>query len=568
LLPRSAPVLCALVPLCCSPLFRDGYAVPQAAAAAVASLACFFLLRRPDAGSPRSRLDAPALALLAAAGLSAAFSLDRPLSLFGGYPDPVFSLAGLSLGVVALALGGGIAAGGLAPALRRGFVWVSVPVSLYALLQRAGLELWMPLDGLPTGGRPVSTLGSPLFLGAYLAMVLPLALETAREEGSRRVAARAALVPLLAALAATLARSAWLGAAAGALLWGALRGEGGVRRRPLALAALALLLAGGAAVSVLRPGVRAEDRWRTEAWSIAGRAFMESPVLGTGPDAFGIPYRALRGGSGALSASVGQTQAHDDLLQILATMGLLGFLAYLWLQLRLGARLLDAAGDGEAAAAGAAALAVWTAAKFTAASFSTVWPAALFAGVCAGAPGEEGPFRRRMTAGLLTAALLFGGFAALRAASADRQARRGRLARRAGLPREAAVRFERAIARRPEATVYRFELVNLLRDAADAVPAHARVELAGRARETAEEGARLRPLDADAQRLLGEAELFCARSGDVPAFARARLAFERAVELDPLYPGSHLGLAAAARALGDRAGEARELAVSAAIGAR
>lgn len=111
----------------------------------------------------------------------------------------------------------------------RALTAASVPVSAYGLLQWLGYDLdglrqAFPLYGLTGPMRAFSTLGHPVFLGTYLAMVMPMALHL----GSDR--AQLARWRLLGALAFVLAgstvlvtysRAAWfaaLGAAAAYLL--------------------------------------------------------------------------------------------------------------------------------------------------------------------------------------------------------------------------------------------------------------------------------------------------------------------------------------------------------------
>lgn len=96
----------------------------------------------------------------------------------------------------------------------------SIPVSLYAILQAAGVDPIAWREGIDLS-RARSTLGNASFLGGYLVLVLPvaarLALDADRETPIRLLNGGAALLGL-AALLATQTRGAWLGAATAAVL--------------------------------------------------------------------------------------------------------------------------------------------------------------------------------------------------------------------------------------------------------------------------------------------------------------------------------------------------------------
>src|SRR5437763_12843537 len=95
-------------------------------------------------------------------------------------------------------------------------VFGSLPVSAYAVAQAAGIHPIRLSRGLDLA-RARSPLGNASFLGAYLVLVVPLALALVvdrDETGHIRWAAGVPLVLGLAALLATQSRAAWLGATA------------------------------------------------------------------------------------------------------------------------------------------------------------------------------------------------------------------------------------------------------------------------------------------------------------------------------------------------------------------
>jgi hypothetical protein len=520
--------------LACSAAFRDAYSTPKAALAAVAcAAAALWAALDPKARRSRSPLDGPLLALAAACALSACLSIDPRLSLFGRYPETVFSLMGLCACCAAFLAGGalGVREGGI----RTLGAWLaagSLPVSAYALVQAAGFEPFMPGAEPMAGGRAFSTFGSPVFLGAYLALLSPLELDLALagEGPARRALGAASLLLGLSALAATGSRGAWLGAAAGLLHHG-LRAAGPRTRASLAAGlALSGVLAGAWA---LRRGAAlvSSDKARLETWGIALRELSRRPWLGSGPDTFEIAFRRERSQAlaDALGASTGQSQAHDDLLQAAATLGGAGLLAYAWLQL---AALRSARRTGRAGVDGAAAglLALWVAAKFSALSLSSAWPAALVAGAAFSEPAAPGIRPRLRLAALWLCAAVFLPFAWI-SARADADCRAGLRARRAGAMREAAALLENAAALRPDVLAYRFDLCNLLFDAAGGASPEGRAFLLGRAAEAARDAAGRMPLRADAWRLLALCE---GRIAGRSAAAEAALA--RFLALDARYP--------------------------------
>ncbi len=140
----------------------------------------------------------------------------------------------------------------------RVLVAASLPVSLFALVQKAGLD---PLWGAQLGRRVGSTMGNPVLLGAWLVMVLPLtALAAWRAPTSRtRAAALVALALQALALLFTGARGATLGLVAGVVFALLVAGLPALRRpRPveallaLVVPAFAAFLGFGLARLVLR----------------------------------------------------------------------------------------------------------------------------------------------------------------------------------------------------------------------------------------------------------------------------------------------------------------------------
>jgi len=114
----------------------------------------------------------------------------------------------------------------------------SLPVALYGVLQRSGFDLVFP--GHDSSGQVVSTMGNPIFLGAYLIMVIPVAFGrllvslrallggSQQPVSSRRslllevIGYSSLLVLQLVCLLYTKSRGPWFGFLSGALLFAVL----------------------------------------------------------------------------------------------------------------------------------------------------------------------------------------------------------------------------------------------------------------------------------------------------------------------------------------------------------
>lgn len=80
------------------------------------------------------------------------------------------------------------------------------------------------------------------------------------------------------------------------------------------------------------------NRLRIELWKICWVAFKKHPWLGWGPSNFILAFRNSRGpqwiklAGDTLDHTSAQSEAHNDILEIAVTMGLVGLAAYLNLQ--------------------------------------------------------------------------------------------------------------------------------------------------------------------------------------------------------------------------------------------
>lgn len=270
------------------------------------------------------QMDSGILAMGVALLFSTVLSIDVPLSLLGPHQGQFHSLVPLLL--CALIFYGVSYSNVSEEDVSLALLVASILVSLWAIVQRAGYDriLWWSIQD----GRSGSFFGSPIFLGSFLAMVLPIAWCWFLKTGWRSSLGIAAGCLAFLALAAARSRGGAASAGAGFLIYGVIYFD-----IPLMamLPVLALGAASGAFISRLHP---ASDLGRFEVWKTAVAIWKHYPVFGSGPDTFGLSFRhfatdkfiAIMGNTYTI-----QTSAHNDILQVLSTMGTVGIVAYLYL---------------------------------------------------------------------------------------------------------------------------------------------------------------------------------------------------------------------------------------------
>ncbi|MBD0356110.1 MAG: O-antigen ligase family protein, partial [Rubrobacter sp.] len=292
----------------------------------------------------------PALAFLGVSALSALFSEDPWHSLFG---DRYAGLLSLAAGVL---LFYAVARVLNSPLRVRIFlaagVTAAVLVSIFGISQKYGLD---PISGWGVPwytdiGRPFSTLGNPLFLAAYLTLMIGAATALCFKAGSWKGRA-----PWLFALA--IMGACWLytdergpmlsaGVALPMVLWFSRRRMG--TARPLLAPLAILVVAGIAAVAAAAAfgNLALLDRATTTLlddpnvqsrqynWRDTVPMILDRPLLGHGPDNFKEPFEPyISEDLEALLTTYGVQfvdRTHNELLQVSATTGLLGLAAYLW----------------------------------------------------------------------------------------------------------------------------------------------------------------------------------------------------------------------------------------------
>lgn len=352
--------LCAvpvLVPLAMSnatvvglqPLTQDQFNVAKlltlAMCLAVAGVAWSVSLLQGTARLRWNRLGWFALAFVALAGVSAAFSLHVPTALFGStlYKQGLVAWAMyVALAFLAIQL---VDNAEKVERLAVATVVGGVLVSVYALIQSSGLDpaTWSGLESF-AGARAISTIGNPDMLGGYLILPLVLAagMALSRSESRPRVLFWGATAIIAAAWLLALSRGAWLGGVVAviAIVLAAYRVQLGRVDAVCAAAGLAFLgVAGVAAAASSKAGLLSRlgeiatfgggSEHRLLLYAASLRAIAERPLLGTGPDTFRLAWWSVRqvadvtlGGANGIA-----DDAHSLPLMLAATLGVPAALA-------------------------------------------------------------------------------------------------------------------------------------------------------------------------------------------------------------------------------------------------
>lgn len=523
------------VPLAWTTSVLAAYTLPKFAALAAGAALCAagLALDWVQGRSParRTPLDLPIAAGLCALALSSCFSQDPLLSLFGRYNSYAYGLWPFLLYALLFYSSAWSFQGARLRRFLGLLLGVGAVTGAYAVLQTLGLDPFLKAV-LPSGGRAVSTLGSPVDLGAFLVLLLPLALHWTLAQG--RWAGLLALSAISGGVIASGSRGAWLAAAAGALVYAGLAAKTRAPRAALLAGLVALGVAGLSAGVLAQRGRRPADSARVEVWKTAWESFLRRPWLGSGPDTFEQVFRRHRTEGfvrGMSSTTHFQAHAHNDLLQALATGGALGAAAYLFLLVALWrearARLSDPAVRATAAALSAGLLALFINMKFNPVALEVLALAAvLCAGLCSlNAPPAAEPPTVRASALPAAAALLI-------AASSVYLAGRWLLAD----SNLKAARVERAVALNGCENSYKIQLVNGLAERINATKDVAeRLRLLGLGTAAAEAALRCHPNDVNSHYLAGMAAFLKAQLGFSSELAAAAGHLDAALALDPMF---------------------------------
>lgn len=313
--------------------------------------------------------------LAVSAGASALFAIS-PLTALRGAEGSFAGVVTLSaLAVVFLATRRAVVTDGDERAFLGAVPWATAGVCTYALIQIAGLDplRWLGAASLDDAIRPFSTLGHPNHLAAWLAVAAPLLLLSLFEAVRDRRRGRALAMGLVLAASSvtvlvTLSRGGWAAMAVGlAVTMAAAPGKGrGARVKKILIVSILAVAGLVAPFLALRSSIstrlasrigRAADMGaRGEIWKGALGIFLAHPFVGCGLDNFGLAWGEERTARyRKIECDRTPTRAHDDVLHLLATQGVLGLLAVSVAVTGVGRRLRSLLrgpdGDGSARAA-------------------------------------------------------------------------------------------------------------------------------------------------------------------------------------------------------------------------
>jgi O-antigen ligase len=300
----------------------------------------------------RTPLDLPLLAFVGTAALSSLFAINRNVAIFGTYDrwEGVLTIVSYALLFwLAVQLLSG-------EAEARGLIW-SLLISGYFVGAIAILQSGFGLlgGGYFSGANGViradATLANPDFTGIFLAVLLPVAFAklVSRRPAVTRVLAANLVLVLLLGLVVTYTRAAWIGAVVGVIIVLVLR-RGRFHVWPLVIS-VSFVIAGFAVVagiaastpSSARSGVghavvariasitdlrSGTQNERLGTWADTLPLIASRPILGYGPDTFGLVYPQFETSN---KLGVLWDKPHEDALGVAASQGILGLLAYIWI---------------------------------------------------------------------------------------------------------------------------------------------------------------------------------------------------------------------------------------------
>jgi O-antigen ligase len=233
-------------------------------------------------------------------------------------------------------------------------VVASAATSTYALLQSAGQDpvAWGGTSDFAGGVRPFAMLGHPNLLAAYLVMAWPVIAAFVERAGQERrwpFLGALTLVGLLgaAAVIAALSRAAWLAGSCMLLVLLAFGWRSGRRKALFITGMVGLVGAIAGAGCWVSPALRGrlvervcrltETGPRSHVWRAGWDLFRERPILGWGMDTFRLAFGRKRPPEyWQVEWNATPTRAHNELLHVLATQGLVGGAAVLILLIGLG----------------------------------------------------------------------------------------------------------------------------------------------------------------------------------------------------------------------------------------
>jgi O-antigen ligase/Flp pilus assembly protein TadD len=203
-------------------------------------------------------------------------------------------------------------------------------LSLYCLFELAGMA---PVGLVVQSARVGGPFGSPAYLGAACAVLLPITGALAADVGERKAWRSIAVVALVGGLVAVVAsqtRASWLGLAVSAVV-------SAPRWWPRIRSRWWLLAAGAIVIAIFTPiGPRVVNTFggdaqgRVDEWRMGVAVLSESPLLGVGPEGYRLAFPSVVDAEyeRRYTRQATPDRAHNGALDTAATFGLPGLIAY------------------------------------------------------------------------------------------------------------------------------------------------------------------------------------------------------------------------------------------------
>lgn len=353
----SIMLLLFAIPLTFDPTAYDAFELPKITLFRILTILVAFvwlilLVKRGEFSVPSSPLNWPIVAFLGISVISTIFSRNPGVSLRGLYNFYFWGLAAIMGYILLYIIISTVLEDKDGEDMITAILLGSVAVILYGFVQRQGMDI---LEWAASPRHRIwSTLGNPNFLGAYLVMVIPLALSRFLNKNQKeevRVVLFLLIAALFAVLSFTLSRASWLAIIIGSFIWAVGLGRKMLKRKLGWMSALAVVVVFFGVLFVLpyrgptgEQAVveraastldvnEASNRVRVAGWEVALRIAKRRPLLGTGLDTFKEAFLQEMGQDFEPIAgkNIIPFYAHNEFLQVASTTGLIGLAVYIWL---------------------------------------------------------------------------------------------------------------------------------------------------------------------------------------------------------------------------------------------
>ncbi len=234
--------------------------------------------------------------------------------------------------------------------LVKAFILSATIISVYGISQHFGWD-FVRASGAGTGAiRSFSTLGNPVFLGAFLVMSLLVTLGFTVGQWSKaswitRSFLSFALAAMAVCLIFTYSRGSWVGFLISMILFAILAGKKiiSVGRSKVVWFLLVLIMVAVFAGVISKvpsvmeritsiAGLGGTAKTRLIIWNAMVNMIAARPLLGYGPDTLSLIYpKYIPAEFRVLEPGARVDKAHNEFLQVATTIGIIGLGVYLWL---------------------------------------------------------------------------------------------------------------------------------------------------------------------------------------------------------------------------------------------